>query len=202
MMLRSPRASDASGAWWERKVASLETERLRLRELRPGDEQFLASLETKDAVMQYIHEGAISAKEALQRAESDVQLASYRVRFGRCLIEIRDSHVPIGWIEVVKYHRQPIDDSLNEDLQLGYELHPEYWNLGYATEAARAIIEYAFEVRQLDRLVAYVRPQNHRSIRVLEKLGFRQIGTCLDDAEAACNLYLLTMNQSKSDRIE
>jgi RimJ/RimL family protein N-acetyltransferase len=58
-------------------------------------------------------------------------------------------------------------------VELGYELHPDVWGSGLATEAASATIEVALGTLGLERVVAVVNAGNHRSIRVLEKAGLR-----------------------------
>jgi ribosomal-protein-alanine N-acetyltransferase len=55
----------------------------------------------------------------------------------------------------------------------GFHLRPRHWGRGYATEAARAAIRYAFEELDVRALFAGHHPQNRASPRVLEKLGFR-----------------------------
>ena len=56
---------------------------------------------------------------------------------------------------------------------LGYELSPEHWGRGYATEAARAMAEFAFVELRLHRVWAESVPENSASRRVMEKLGMR-----------------------------
>jgi RimJ/RimL family protein N-acetyltransferase len=56
--------------------------------------------------------------------------------------------------------------------EVGYHLRPEFWGAGYATEAARAVVAYAFERVRPAALLAGHHPENHASKRVLEKLGF------------------------------
>lgn len=62
--------------------------------------------------------------------------------------------------------------------ELGYALAPQYWNLGYMTEAVSAVLKYAFEKMELDRICAGHFPHNHRSEKVLLKCGFVMEG-CL-----------------------
>lgn len=57
----------------------------------------------------------------------------------------------------------------------GYSIVPEYRGKGYATEAARAMIEWAFEQPGVKRVFAECLNDNYASIRVLEKVGMRQI---------------------------
>jgi len=55
--------------------------------------------------------------------------------------------------------------------ELGYDFRSDFWNQGYATEAARAVRDYAFDVLQLPRLISLIRVGNLASKRVAEKVG-------------------------------
>ncbi|MCH8293939.1 GNAT family N-acetyltransferase [Candidatus Poribacteria bacterium] len=57
------------------------------------------------------------------------------------------------------------------ETEIGYRLARPYWGRGYATEAAQAVRDYAFNTLGLPRLIAMIDPQNVASIRVAEKLG-------------------------------
>ena len=59
------------------------------------------------------------------------------------------------------------------DVELGYTLARAAWGRGYATEAARAVLRWAFAGLRLPRVVAVADPANTASLRVLEKLGMR-----------------------------
>jgi ribosomal-protein-alanine N-acetyltransferase len=61
--------------------------------------------------------------------------------------------------------------------ELGYDFRSDYWNQGYATEAAQAVREYAFQQLQLPRLISLIRVGNIPSRRVAEKIGMR----CADE---------------------
>ena len=60
--------------------------------------------------------------------------------------------------------------------ELGYWIGRPYWNLGYATEAAAAVVAYSFEVLKLNRIYAFHFTRNPASGRVLEKIGMRYEG--------------------------
>jgi [ribosomal protein S5]-alanine N-acetyltransferase len=62
------------------------------------------------------------------------------------------------------------------EIELGYDLHPDAWGRGLATEAARATVEVALGALLLERLVAVVKPDHAASRRVLEKAGLTPIG--------------------------
>jgi RimJ/RimL family protein N-acetyltransferase len=55
--------------------------------------------------------------------------------------------------------------------ELGYDFHSDYWNQGFATEAASAVRDYAFDILRLSELISLIRVGNLASRRVAEKVG-------------------------------
>jgi len=78
-----------------------------------------------------------------------------------------------------------------EEINLGYRLARRYWGRGLATEAARVVLAYAFEVMAFESVVVIIQPEHAASLRVAEKAGFRGY---LDVAfhERPVRLYRLT----------
>jgi len=62
------------------------------------------------------------------------------------------------------------------DVEIGYTFARAAWGRGFATEAARAILRWAFAVLRLERVVAVADPANAASLHVLDKLGLRRLG--------------------------
>jgi RimJ/RimL family protein N-acetyltransferase len=60
---------------------------------------------------------------------------------------------------------------LPDEIEIGYRLDPAYWNLGLITEAARAVLNYAFLRLKLPRVISLIHPDNIPSRRVAEKIG-------------------------------
>jgi ribosomal-protein-alanine N-acetyltransferase len=58
----------------------------------------------------------------------------------------------------------------------GFMIHPDYWGRGFATEASAAFIEHAFRNTAATELLADVDPRNAASLRVLDRLGFKETG--------------------------
>jgi ribosomal-protein-alanine N-acetyltransferase len=56
-----------------------------------------------------------------------------------------------------------------EDIEIGYRLHPDYWNRGLITEAARVVRDYGFRDCNLSRVISLIHPENIPSRRVAEK---------------------------------
>lgn len=66
---------------------------------------------------------------------------------------------------------------VGEDVEILYGITPSLWGRGYATEAARTLLVWAFRETGLTRIFAGADPPNRASARVLEKLGMRPAGT-------------------------
>ena len=81
-----------------------------------------------------------------------------------------------------------------EPPEIGYIFHPDTWGRGFATEALAAVIPRVFAVGAFDALLADVDPRNTASLRLLEKLGFRETGrgarTWLVGTEWCDSVYL------------
>ena len=85
------------------------------------------------------------------------------------IITIKESGEFIGSGGVV-----PTKDSA--DIEIAYHFLPSAWGKGYATEAAVAILEFAFKTAGLEEIVGFVFSENVASWRVLEKAGMRFVG--------------------------
>ena len=66
------------------------------------------------------------------------------------------------------------------EADIGYELDPQHWGRGYASEAVRALVRFGFEELHLHRISAHCLAENVASARVLEKLGMRLEGRLRD----------------------
>ena len=82
------------------------------------------------------------------------------------VVMIREGETPIGYCG---FFHQIVDDK--PEIEIGYRLLPEFWNRGYATEAARAVRDEGFSKWKLERLISLIHPDNHASRRVAEKNG-------------------------------
>ena len=63
-----------------------------------------------------------------------------------------------------------------EDLEIGCQLHPRYWGQGYATEAFRTLLQWAFRVQGVDEVFSVVRPRNRRAEAIAKRLGMEWVG--------------------------
>lgn len=143
-----------------------ETERLSLRHLSvETDLEFVLRLLNEPSFLQYIGDKGVRTLEDARQYLLTGPIASYEKHgFGLCLTELKNSGTPIGMCGLIKRDTLP-------DVDIGFALLPEFWNNGYAAEAAGAMIFYAHKTLRIDRIVAITSPDNEASGRVLNKLG-------------------------------
>ncbi|MDZ7659134.1 GNAT family N-acetyltransferase [Fodinibius sp.] len=145
----------------------LQTERLTLQQLTPSDAPFILELLNEPAFHKYIGDKGIRKKKGALEYLEDGPLASYRNHgYGLYLVNITVSDCSIGICGLKKREVLKIPD-------LGYAFLKKYWEQGYATEAGRAVLDYARKELKLSRIAAITHPENEQSIKVLTKLGFQ-----------------------------
>jgi RimJ/RimL family protein N-acetyltransferase len=150
----------------------LETERLILRRPTLADVEAIARLANDRRVAEntrrlphpYSRDHAVEFVRATASDNSDV------------VFLIEDNLVPIGIVGVD--WRQP------DAPELGYWLGVEHWGRGFATEAARAAIDFTFEEFDVGQLISGARVSNPASRNILEKCGFQWSGVELHRFEA------------------
>ena len=148
----------------------METERLIIRKITSKDIGVLLTLMGKPEVM-YAWEHGFDKKEVRQWVNR--QLARYRKDgYGYFALVLKDGGKLIGQAGLMK---SVING--NEAVELGYILDDAYWHQGYATEAARKCLQYAFGVLGLTEVHCSIRPENTSSIRVAEAIGMTPCGS-------------------------
>lgn len=147
----------------------LETPRLRLREMGPGDLDFLTELLGDPEVMRF-YPRTYSRSDAEMWIE--VQVERYRTHgHGFWLMVERASGSPVGQAGLVPQCIHGVDQ-----VGLAYIVRRSSWRQGFAEEASVACLDHAFDELGLERVVCPVRPGNLPSRALAEKLGFRAEG--------------------------
>ncbi|MFQ5534539.1 MAG: GNAT family N-acetyltransferase [Sphingomonadales bacterium] len=145
----------------------VETERLTLRHVTTGDGEFILRLLNEPSFKRFIGDRGVRTRDDAREYISQRLIASYdRFGFGMYMAELKGDGTPIGNCGLVK--RETL-----ADVDIGFAFVPEFWGQGYAIEAARAVMAYAKDALGLARIAAITAPDNHASIRVLEKLGLK-----------------------------
>ena len=82
----------------------------------------------------------------------------------------RADHILLGTCTLFQFH------SASRRAEIGYALGRPYWGVGYMNQALQALLRYAFQTRELNRLEADIDPRNVASAKTLERLGFQKEG--------------------------
>ncbi len=150
---------------WE--GGGVETERLRLRRFGPADVELLVDLDSDLEVMRFLT-GEVTPREEIVQEALPGMLRVYDEHpgLGTFAAEEKDGGVFVGWFGL-----QPTANATTVDV--GYRLNRKAWGKGYATEATRMLIDYAFAELGVDRVVADTMAVNHRSRAVMRRSGLR-----------------------------
>jgi len=148
-------------------VKVLETRRLILRRFSLDDAAFVFELVNDPAWLENIGDRQVRTLEDARAYLRKGALAMYeREGFGMYVVTLTESGEPIGTCGLIRR------DGL-ADVDIGFAFLPQYRGQGFALEAAAAVLEYATHVVGLKRILAIVSAANHRSIRILERIGLR-----------------------------
>jgi len=149
----------------------LETERIICRDFRYNDFEDIHSYGSSTEVVKYMawgpnteEDSRVFMNEAIECITDDP-----RLRYELAIIDKKlDAFVGGVAIYIISE-----DSRVGE---IGYSINPKYWNNGYATEAAKAVIEYGFRKLELHRIQATCDVRNTGSSHVLEKAGMTREG--------------------------
>ncbi len=151
-------------------MITLRTERLLLRPFREGDLDAYAEMYADAEVVRYIGEG-----KTLSRAEAWRNMAAvlghWQLRgYGLWAVEECAGRVLVGRAGLKNPEGWP-------GLEVGWMLRRVFWGRGFATEAGRAALDYAFTELNQEHVISLIQPGNAASVRVAERLGERPEGT-------------------------
>ena len=146
----------------------LETDRLILRELKLNDKDELAQiLSDKESMKYYTH--PFSDEEVVNWINRNINnYKTYSHGLWAVLLKGKNTFIGDCGITIQQVEGENIHE-------IGYHIKKEYWNKGYATEAARACKDYAFNILNIDKIYSYTKVDNCPSRKVAEKVGMKFI---------------------------
>ena len=147
-------------------MTELRTERLVLRQWRDDDREPFAALNADPIVMEHF-------PSTMTREESDAYVDRVAALidergWGTWAVEVAATGDFIGFVGL---NEPRFEAHFTPAVEIGWRLGRNAWGHGYATEAARAVLAYAFEELELDEVVSFTTVENHRSRRVMERIG-------------------------------
>lgn len=148
---------------------TLETERLKLRQLKTTDAAFIFRLLNEPSWLQFIGDRNIHCLEDAKNHISDIYIKAYQeTGFGLLLVSLKKDDTAIGLCGLIKR------DGL-KDIDLGFAFLPEYWGSGYAKESSLAVLSQGKLLHKLNTVIAITLAENHSSKNLLKTLGFKFI---------------------------
>ena len=153
-----------------RMLPTLESTRLRLRWLTKADVPALYEVFGDSEVCRYWSRPALRDMAEADMLLRDIERGYASRTLSQWGIATREHDRAIGTCTLTSFSLE------HRRAEIGFALGRASWGCGYATEALHALVAHAFESLDLRRLEADVDPRNARSIRLLERLGFRPEG--------------------------
>ena len=148
---------------------TLETERLVLRPLSADEVECLHRISNEPSVRLYLWDGEHISQATIKGliAQSDHMFSEEKI--GLFGVRMRGREELLGFCGFVRLEGMEVPE-------LWYELTQKVWGRGLATEAARAGVRYAFEEVGMERVIAGADAPNTASLRVIKKLGMKDLG--------------------------
>jgi [ribosomal protein S5]-alanine N-acetyltransferase len=152
------------------EISCLQTPRLTLRPFVPEDAPVLYRINQREGVLRYFPGSTPPSLEKVARFVAFQQKHWEKFGYGNWAI------VPTGETEMAGWVGLQFLPELNET-EVGFLLDAPFWGKGYATEAARASLQFGFDHFDFDHIIALVHPENLASRRVIAKCGMSYVET-------------------------
>ncbi len=147
-------------------MPTIETDRLLLRPLCEDDAENLSRIYSDPEVVEFFQEEDLTPEGQGRRIALHVAKHWGKFGYGLYATILRENGELIGRCG---YLHQELEGE--EFCEVAYLIAREHWGQGFATEAAKALIQYGFEEMGRNLLVSLINKKNHRSIRVADKVG-------------------------------
>lgn len=148
----------------------LSTRRLLLRAWREADLEPFAALNADPEVMRYFP--FVHSREESDRVAQSIQNRFRSYGFGFWAIETVDT----PFIGFVGLSYPNFEAPFSQTIEIGWRLAQKHWGKGYASEAARAALAFAFDRANAPEVVSFTPAINQRSIGVMERIGMSHDG--------------------------
>lgn len=148
-----------------------ESSRLGFRMWKESDRELFAKMNANKEVMRYFPK-TLDSKETddfLNRVQEHFKENGY----GLWAVELKDTKDFIGFIGLLT---ATFEADFTPCVEIGWRLDNKYWNKGYATEGAKACLEYGFNKLNLDTIYSFTAEINKPSENVMKKIGLKKIG--------------------------
>lgn len=159
--------------------------RLNFRLMDRNDADLFYELDQDPEVMKYINGGNLTTPDEIKNIFIP-RLEKYRDKekgFGLWQVNVKDENKFIGWI-LVRPMKFFSDSPEMNNIEIGWRFKKMAWGKGYATEAAKQVINALSVNPSFAKFSAIALPENRGSIRIMEKLGMQYARTEVEDVPA------------------
>ena len=148
----------------------IETERLILRQWKESDSEPFIKMGLDEDVMRFFPKllAATESISLIQRISALIDENGWRF----WAVELKETQEFIGFIGL---HNQPEQFDFSPCIEIGWRIATEHWKKGYATEGAKAALDYAFNILNKDKVVSFTATVNKPSQAVMERLGMCKV---------------------------
>lgn len=170
----------------------IETERLRLRMLKPDDAEGVHSIWSDPEVMKFIPFVLFRTPEEVQKF---IPLALQRWEergFGIFGVTEKKTGKLIGYCGLQYLDGTP-------EVEMYYGFSKDFWDQGFATETARAVLRFAFEEKNMESIAGITLPENTASRKVLEKIGMKKHKENRKFYDTECVYYTASKDEFSPD---
>lgn len=146
----------------------LESKRLILRTFEKSDLDAMTAVNQDPKVCEYLP--SIGSREETEELINRIMKHHQKKGFSLYAVELKITGEMIGFLGLMG---PSFEAHFTPAVEIGWRLSSKYWNQGYATEGARAVLHYAFTVLQIPEIVSFTVVNNYASRRVMEKIGLK-----------------------------
>lgn len=152
----------------------IATERLVLREWLPQDQPTYISMNQDPETMRFFP-SLLTAEQSIAHMEQ-VKTLIHKKGYGLFAVERKDSNCFIGF---TGFSHPGFEANFTPCVEIGWRLDKTQWGQGFATEAAKACLQFGFAMHGFAEVYAFTAIQNTRSEAVMKKSGMQKEGTFL-----------------------
>ena len=174
----------------------LRTDRLTIREWTEDDVPAALALYGRPEVARWLSPAlaAVAAADGMRKLllRWIAETRESEAALGHWAIEIAETGAVVGGVSL---HPLPVDE---QDVEIGWQIVPESWNLGYGSEAGQGVIRRAFDL-DIDEVFALVRPANQRAEAAARRIGMTWVGETDKYYDLRLNVYRLRASDVLAD---
>ncbi len=186
------------------KIIQLTTDNLILRQWKANDYLTFSKLNSDPTVMEYFP-NTLSKKQSDSLAK-EMELLISQNGWGVWAVEEKERGQFIGCVGL---HEPSCDLPFSPCMEIAWRLDKSYWGKGYATEAGKEVLKFAFEKLKVDEIVSFTALLNKKSESVMKRLGMRDTQQNFEHPHLAKGhtlrehlLYKISKEEWKKKRVE